>query len=79
MAKAKKEETGPALPWPADRMIRKKTASLVPYARNARVHAARQVQQIATSIEQFGWTKLLWGDARTDFWFELSAFDCGTG
>lgn len=32
------------------------TAALIPYARNARTHSASQVQQIASSIKEFGWT-----------------------
>lgn len=56
MGKQKSEEPGEALPWPADRKIRKKTASLGPYARNARLHSPKQVEQIAASIRQFGWT-----------------------
>lgn len=32
------------------------TASLVPYARNARTHAPHQVQRIAASIREFGFT-----------------------
>lgn len=35
-------------PWPI--------ARLVPYARNARTHSARQVREIAGLIAQFGWT-----------------------
>lgn len=31
-------------------------AQLVPYAQNARTHSAAQVQQIADSIHEFGWT-----------------------
>ena len=31
-------------------------ASLKPYARNARTHSAKQIRQIASSIEQFGFT-----------------------
>lgn len=31
-------------------------AQLVPYAQNARTHSAAQVQQIADSIREFGWT-----------------------
>lgn len=56
MAKAKSDEPGPGLAWPADRIVRKNVASLVPYARNARLHSPKQVAQIAASIEQFGWT-----------------------
>lgn len=31
------------------------TGSLKPNPRNARTHSAKQIGQIATSIEQFGW------------------------
>ena len=30
--------------------------SLTPYERNARTHSAKQIRQIASSIEQFGFT-----------------------
>ena len=42
--------------WPADRVERRSVASLVPYARNARTHSAEQVDQIAASIREWGWT-----------------------
>ena len=42
--------------WPADRVERRPTASLVPYARNSRTHSAEQVDQIAASIREWGWT-----------------------
>jgi hypothetical protein len=35
---------------------RRATASLVPYARNARKHTARQISEIAASIDEWGWT-----------------------
>lgn len=44
------------LAWPADKVERRKVASLVPYARNARTHSAEQVDQIAASIREWGWT-----------------------
>lgn len=43
-------------PWPADQVERRSVASLVPYARNARLHSPAQVAQIAASVELFGWT-----------------------
>jgi hypothetical protein len=43
--------------WPADQVIRQKVADLVPYAKNARLHSPEQVQQLANSIRQWGWTK----------------------
>lgn len=42
--------------WPADRSERRKTASLVPYARNSRTHSPEQVAQIAASIREWGFT-----------------------
>ena len=42
--------------WPADRVERRAVASLVPYARNSRTHSAEQVDQIAASIREWGWT-----------------------
>jgi len=43
-------------PWPADHVERRPVAGLVPYARNARTHSEAQVQQIAGSIREWGWT-----------------------
>lgn len=34
----------------------RKLAALIPYARNSRTHSPAQVQQIAASIKEFGWT-----------------------
>jgi ParB-like chromosome segregation protein Spo0J len=42
--------------WPADKVERRKVASLIPYARNARTHSPEQVDQIAASIREWGWT-----------------------
>lgn len=42
--------------WPADRVERWPIDDLLPYARNSRTHSDEQVQQLAASIEQFGWT-----------------------
>jgi ParB-like chromosome segregation protein Spo0J len=43
-------------PWAADKVERRSIASLVPYARNARMHSAEQIDQIAASIREWGWT-----------------------
>jgi hypothetical protein len=43
-------------PWPADKVQRRPVAKLVPYARNARTHSPAQIDQLARSIEEFGWT-----------------------
>lgn len=42
--------------WPSSRSRMRRVADLVPYARNARTHSDEQVQQIARSIEEFGFT-----------------------
>ena len=42
--------------WPADSVERRKVSDLVPYARNSRTHSAEQVDQIAASINEWGWT-----------------------
>jgi len=42
--------------WPADEVVRMKVGDLVPYARNARTHSPAQVDQIAASIREWGWT-----------------------
>jgi hypothetical protein len=42
--------------WPADKPSRKAVAELVPSARNARTHSPTQVDQIAASITEWGWT-----------------------
>jgi len=46
----------PIKPWPADRIERRSVASLIPNARNARMHSEAQVAQIAASIREWGWT-----------------------
>jgi hypothetical protein len=42
--------------WPADKVERRAVAVLIPYARNARTHSTEQVDQIAASIREWGWT-----------------------
>lgn len=42
--------------WPADKVERRQVADLIPYARNARTHSPEQVDQIAASIREWGWT-----------------------
>ncbi len=54
MARRKAKET--VAHWPADRVQRRPIEELVPYARNARTHSEAQVDQIAASIRQWGWT-----------------------
>src|SRR3984893_10994159 len=45
-----------SIPWAANKVERRSIASLVPYARNARIHSAEQIDQIAASIREWGWT-----------------------
>ena len=42
--------------WPADAVERRPLADLVPYARNARTHSEAQIEQLAASITEWGWT-----------------------
>lgn len=42
--------------WPADQVERRPIAALVPYARNARTHSDEQIEQLAASITEWGWT-----------------------
>jgi ParB-like chromosome segregation protein Spo0J len=42
--------------WPADKVERRAVAAVIPYARNARTHSPEQVDQIAASIREWGWT-----------------------
>lgn len=41
---------------PADKIERWPIAKLIPFARNARLHTEEQIQQLAASIREFGWT-----------------------
>jgi len=50
--------------WPADRVLRLKTDSLFPYARNARLHTNAQVEQLAKAIQRFGFTNPVIVDER---------------
>jgi len=42
--------------WPADRIERRKTAELIPYANNVRTHTDLQIDQLANAITEWGWT-----------------------
>jgi DNA modification methylase len=42
--------------WPADKVERWPVAKLIPNARNARTHTEAQVDQMAASIHEWGWT-----------------------
>ena len=49
--------------WPADNVIRRKVSALVPYARNSRTHSKEQIDQIAASIKEWGFTTPILVDA----------------
>jgi len=52
--------------WPADKVERWPIGKLIPSARNARTHSPAQVDQIAASIREWGWTNpILVTDAGT--------------
>ena len=42
--------------WPSDKIERKPTHKLIPYARNSRTHSEEQIGQIAASIKEWGFT-----------------------
>ncbi|MGC4026246.1 MAG: site-specific DNA-methyltransferase [Mesorhizobium sp.] len=42
--------------WPADAVERMPVTNLVPYAKNARLHSDTQIDQIATSMAEWGFT-----------------------
>ena len=54
--KARKDAPPSGPVWPADSVERRPVAELTPYARNARKHSAKQVDQIVASIKQWGFT-----------------------
>ncbi len=42
--------------WPADTVERRPIRELIPSARNARQHSDEQIEEIAASMSEFGWT-----------------------
>ncbi len=42
--------------WPADEVERKAVSALVPFARNSRTHSDEQIEQVARSIAEWGFT-----------------------
>ena len=42
--------------WPAEKIETKSTAALKPFAHNPKIHPEKQIEQIAASIEEWGWT-----------------------
>ncbi|MGF6986532.1 ParB-like chromosome segregation protein Spo0J [Paraburkholderia atlantica] len=62
-SRAKQPEPGAAAPepppvaWPALNVERRPIDTLVPYARNARLHSDAQIAQIVASMREWGWTQ----------------------
>src|SRR3954468_22671324 len=53
---ARPVKNSPVQHWPADKVARSAVDKLIPHARNARTHTDAQVDQIAASIHEWGWT-----------------------
>src|SRR5215831_4118075 len=49
-------EASSVRPWPADRVERWPIERLIPYVKNPRFHSEADVDKIAASIRQWGWT-----------------------
>lgn len=64
--------------WPAARVEMRRVEDLRPYPRNARRHSPQHVDQIAASIQQWGWTIPLLvdesGELIAGHWFGRSQF-----
>lgn len=56
MVATRKAKAAPKAEWPADKVERRLVADLVPYAKNPRTHSEAQIDQIAASIREWGWT-----------------------
>src|SRR5207253_2145623 len=50
------ESAGATRPWPADHIERWPIERLIPYANNARLHSAADLDKIAAAIRRWGWT-----------------------
>lgn len=57
MAKRKPVEAVVPNKWPADSVERWPVAKLTAYAKNPRTHSSEQIDQIAASIGEWGWTQ----------------------
>src|SRR5882757_7799646 len=58
MSSTQSEPAGarPARPWPADQLEHWPIERLLPYANNARLHSEADLDKIAASISNWGWT-----------------------
>jgi ParB-like nuclease domain len=53
---AKHAKEGAIKLWPADHVERRPIESLIEYAQNARTHSDEQINQLAASMDEWGWT-----------------------
>ena len=60
-------------------VVMRRTAELVPYANNARTHTPEQVKQIAASIREFGFTKLVLISSTTNAGGNIELFGTRSG
>jgi hypothetical protein len=51
-----KPKPAPERAWPADEVERRSVKSLLAYPRNPRTHSEAQVEQLAASMREYGWT-----------------------
>ena len=66
MARTTKSMRGPAPKWPAYSTEKWEIGRLKAYARNARKHPEKQIDQLRALLRQFGWTMRSWRvDARS--------------
>lgn len=65
MPKKPRKTAAPEGPWQAREIVLWDIARLVPNARNARLHSDEQIDQLARSIEKFGFTIPVMADAET--------------
>jgi hypothetical protein len=56
MSESEPAAARPSRPWPAERIEYWPIERLTPYASNPRVHSDEDVDKVAASIHQFGWT-----------------------
>lgn len=53
---SKKQKTAPLQNWPAEKIEQRPIGELLAYPQNPMIHSDEQVQKIANSITEYGWT-----------------------
>lgn len=69
-AAAKAKESSTPREWPADKVERRSIESLKSYENNPRTHSTAQVNMIAASIKEWGWTMPILVDNSRCHWFD---------